>query len=123
MFLQPGDLPERLLAADPDAFLDATLDRMAGGIEKLHPAAVADYRDAFRQVSVRGAMIGDYRAADGPDAAHDAADRAGGRKIRCPVLVLWPRERLVAAGMDSGTLTATEVWRRWADDVRGFDMP
>jgi haloacetate dehalogenase len=123
LFLQPGDLPKRLLAADPDAFLDTTLNQMAGGIDKLHPAAVADYRDAFRQVSVRDAMIQDYRAAWGPDAEHDAADRAGGRKIRCPVLVLWPRQRLVAAGMESGTLTATEVWRRWADDVRGFDMP
>lgn len=123
LFLQPGDLAERLLAADPDAFLDATLNQMAGGIEKLHPAAVADYREAFRQVSVREAMIQDYRAAYGPDADHDAADRANGRKIRCPVLVLWPRQRLVAAGMESGTLTATEVWRRWADDVRGFDMP
>ena len=30
-FLQPGDLPERLLAADPDAFLDATLNQMAAG--------------------------------------------------------------------------------------------
>jgi haloacetate dehalogenase len=24
--------------------------------------------------------------------------------------------------MESGTLTATEVWRRWADNVRGFDV-
>jgi haloacetate dehalogenase len=122
LFLQPGDLAERLLAADPDAFLDATLNQMAGGIEKLHPAAVADYREAFRKVSVRDAMIKDYRAAYGPDADHDAADRASGRKIRCPLMVLWPTERLVAAGMESGTLTATDVWRRWADHVRGFDI-
>jgi haloacetate dehalogenase len=121
-FLQPGDLPERLLAADPDIFLDATLDHMAGGIENLHPAAVADYRTAFRQASVRNAIIEDYRSAYGPDADHDAVDRAAGRKISCPVMVLWPNQRLVAAGMESGTLTATEVWRRWADNVRGFDI-
>jgi haloacetate dehalogenase len=24
--------------------------------------------------------------------------------------------------MESGTLTATDVWRRWADDVRGFNI-
>lgn len=122
LFLQPGDLPARLLAADPDAFLDTTLNHMAGGIEKLHPAAVADYREAFRKASVRDAIIEDYRAAYGPDADHDAADRASGRKIPCPLLVLWPKQRLVAAGMDSGTLTATDVWRRWADDVRGLDI-
>jgi len=122
LFLQPGDLPERMLASDPDAFLDATLNQMAGGIEKLHPAAVAAYREAFRLPSVRAAMIEDYRAAFGVDAEHDDADRRAGRKIACPVMVLWADERLVAAGMESGTLTAADVWRRWADDVRGFDV-
>jgi haloacetate dehalogenase len=124
LFLQPGGLPERLLAADPDAFLDATLDQMAGGIDTLHPAALADYRQAFRKPSVRNAMIKDYQAAYGPDADHDAADRAAGRKIACPVMVLWPdQQRLVASGMQSGTLTAAEVWRRWSDQVHGVDVP
>jgi haloacetate dehalogenase len=122
LFAQPGDLPERLLASDPDAFLDATLEQMAGGIHKLHPAAVIAYRDAFRKASVRHAMIEDYRAANGPDVEHDLADRAAGRSIACPVLVLWAAERLVAKGMESGTLTAAEVWRRWADDVRGVEI-
>jgi haloacetate dehalogenase len=122
LFLQSGDLPERMLAADPDAFLEATLNQMAGGIEKLHPAAVAAYREAFREASVRQAMIEDYRSAYDTDLDHDAADRAAGRKIACPVMVLWANERLVAGGMETGTLTAVDVWRRWADDVSGFDI-
>ena len=122
LFAQPGDLPERMLAADPDAFLDATLNHMAGGIENLHPAAVAAYREAFRETSVRQAMIEDYRAAYDVDADHDAADRASGHKITCPVMVLWADEQLVASGMETGALTASDVWRRWADDVRGFDI-
>jgi haloacetate dehalogenase len=24
--------------------------------------------------------------------------------------------------METGALTASDVWRRWADDVRGFDI-
>lgn len=122
LFLQPGDLPERMLAADPDAFLEATLNQMAGGIERLHPAAVAAYREAFRDSSVRRAMIEDYRSAYESDLDHDAADRAAGRKIACPVMVLWADERLVASGMETGVLTAADVWRRWADDVSGFDI-
>lgn len=122
LFLQPGDLPERMLAADPDAFLDATLNQMAGGIEKLHTAAVAAYREAFRDTSVRRAMIEDYRSAFEADVDHDAADRAAGHKITCPVLVLWADERLVASGMETGVLTAADVWRRWADDVSGFNI-
>ncbi len=118
-FLQPSALVETLLAAGPDAFLDAALTHMAGTLDKLHPAALADYRAAFRRPSVRAAIIKDYQAADGPDAAHDAADRAAGRTLSCPVLVLWPAERLVAEGAGGGAVTAVDVWRRWAADVSG----
>ncbi len=118
-FLQPSAYVEKLLAADPDAFLDATLTHMAGTLNKLHPAALADYRAAFRRPSVRAAMVKDYQAADGADAAYDAIDRAAGRTLSCPVLVVWPEERLVAEGMGSGAITAVDVWRRWAADVSG----
>jgi hypothetical protein len=30
------------------------------------------------------------------------------------------RER--ASGMETGALTPSDVWRRWADNVRGFDI-
>ena len=119
-FLQPSGLVETLLAAGPDAFLDATLTRMAGSLDKLHPAALADYRTAFRRPSVRTAIIKDYQAADGPDVAHDAADRAAGRTLLCPVLVFWPEERLVAEGAGGGAISAVDVWRRWAADVSGI---
>jgi len=62
LFLQPGDLAERLLSSDPDAFLDETLRQMIGSLERLHRAALADYRAAFRKPSVRAAMIKDCRA-------------------------------------------------------------
>lgn len=119
LFLQPSGLPERLLAADPDAFLDAALTGAAGSLDRLHPAALADYRDAFRRPAVRAAMIADYRAAPASDLAHDAADRAEGWRIACPVLSIWADERLVATGAD----TAAEVWRRWADDVSELTVP
>ena len=122
-FLQPRDLVEKLLAADPDAFLDATLAHMAGSLDNLHPAALADYRAAFRRRSVRAAMIDDYKAADGADAVFDAADRAAGRLLSCPVLVFWGNERMVAEGARGGTLTAVDVWRRWAADVSGMTVP
>ena len=97
---------ERLLGGDPDAFLDTMLVRMAGSLDKLHPAALADYRAAFRRPEVRAAMIKDYQASDTTDLANDAADRAAGRKITCPVLVLWPEERLVADNGGADEITA-----------------
>jgi haloacetate dehalogenase len=59
-------------------------------------------------------MCEDYRAAAEEDVEHDAADRAAGRKLACPVRVLWP-ERKIAAGKP----TPVDVWRRWADEVSG----
>ncbi len=122
-FLQPGGLAEKLLAPDPDVFLDAMLTHMAGSLDRLHPAALADYRAAFRRPSVRAAIMKDYQASDRTDAAHDAADRAAGRTIACPVLVVWPEERLVAQGAENGAITAVDVWRRWADEVSGVTVP
>ncbi len=123
LFLQPADLVEKLLANDPDAFLDATLIHMAGALDTLHPAALADYRAAFRRPSVRAAMVKDYQAAYGADNDNDAADRAAGRKLSCPVHVLWPEQRLVAERSGSGPTAAVDVWRRWADDVSGALVP
>ena len=51
----------------------------------------------------------------GPDRAHDAADRAAGRRIICPMLVIW------ATGDDLPDLYGgvLRVWRPWATDLRG----
>lgn len=112
MLAQPFDLPERLLASEPDMFLDRELAKSAGAF-CLDQSAIRAYRMAFHKPSVRHAMCEDYRAAASEDAEHDAADLAAGRKLICPVLVLWP-ERPCAEGE-----TPVDVWKRWADDVRG----
>ncbi len=68
-------------------------------------------------------MIRDYQAGYDSDTENDAADRVAGRKLHCPVLVLWASERLVAEGVMSSGASAVEVWRRWADQVSGFNVP
>lgn len=88
---QPFGLPEKLLSADPQAFIDAALARMAGGLGNVEPFALDAYRRAFQDPDVRHAICEDYRAAAQEDRACDAADRAVGRKLSCPVLVLWPQ--------------------------------
>ena len=40
LFAQDSELPERLLAAAPDAFIDRALATMAGGLEKVDPVAL-----------------------------------------------------------------------------------
>ena len=63
LFAQPFDLPERLIGADPDYFLDWTLKRMVMDTSCLATEAVAEYRRCFRRPEVRHAMMEDYRAA------------------------------------------------------------
>jgi haloacetate dehalogenase len=103
----PHDLPERMIAADPDAFY------LRGGERLFAPEALDDYRRSFREPACIHAMCEDYRAGATLDVEHDEADR-GSRRIGCPTLVLWGTRGTVA-GVD-GVL---DVWRAWADDVRG----
>jgi haloacetate dehalogenase len=107
-FAQP-DKPERAILADPDAWYGGTPERM-GGAE-----AYADYRAAIHDPATVRAMLEDYRAGLGIDRAHDEADRRTGRRVACPVLVLWAlKDDLEELHGD-----VLAVWRPWAPDLRG----
>jgi haloacetate dehalogenase len=72
LLAQEADLPERLLAAAPDAVVDrafATMD--ASGDEVIEPAARAAYRAAFHDTAVQHAICEDYRAALDEDLLHE----------------------------------------------------
>ncbi|MGJ6967091.1 alpha/beta fold hydrolase [Streptosporangium sp. G11] len=99
---------ERVINADPDAWYGATAETM--GAE-----AYEDYRRAIHDPATVHAMCEDYRAGLGVDRAADDVDRRAGRRIACPVLFLW------AARDDMEDLYGDplEIWRDWADDLRG----
>jgi haloacetate dehalogenase len=62
------------------------------------------------------AMCADYRASFHLDRRHEADDRAAGRRIACPVLLV--------TGEDEAQLgDAPDVWRRWADDLTAIRVP
>jgi haloacetate dehalogenase len=108
---QPSPFPETLIGKDPDYFLDHSLGTWRGSAEAFTPEALAAYHTAFRNPEMIHATCEDYRAAITCDCAFDEADRAAGRKIRAPLLVLWGARRS-RARLD-------EVWKLWAEDVRG----
>ena len=106
---QPAPLAERLIAADVDAWY------------KLDPGAMGreNYEDVVRAVAspaVQHAMCEDYRAGLGVDRAADDADRAAGRQITSPLLVLWGSKDDLAELYDDDVLG---VWRPWASEVTG----
>ncbi len=64
-------------------------------------------------------MCEDYRAGLGVNRSHDDADRRAGRRITCPVQVLWATEDdLVELRGDVVT-----IWRGRAEDVTGHAIP
>jgi len=109
----PAPVPERLIGADPDFYIRHLLDRWVGRPDALHPQAVAAYLRQFHDPSVLAASCEDYRAGATIDRVEDAEDRRAGRKIVCPVLILWARRYL-----SSKIASPVAVWRKWADDVR-----
>jgi pimeloyl-ACP methyl ester carboxylesterase len=82
---------------------------LGGDPTRIDSDALAEYLRSFRLDSVIRASCADYRAGATTDSEDDAADRAAGKRIACPLLLLW--------GAGRGDLLP--VWRRWADDVRG----
>lgn len=114
MMAQPEPLPEKLMAGDPRFLIDLTLDKMAKGIERLNPLALADYRTAFDNPDVRHVMCEDYRAGATTDEADDLADRAAGRKIAAPVLLFWEAGRRYGGGREP-----LDIWADWAHSVEG----
>jgi haloacetate dehalogenase len=107
--VQPPDLPERLIGADPGFYLVRTLEEWCGTPGALVDAAVAEYLRCFDAATVH-ASCEDYRAGATIDLAHDAVDTT---RIRCPVLVLWS-----ADGIGS-SYDVLSIWREQADTVNG----
>ena len=105
---QPSPKPERTIGLDPDGWY--RVSRASMGAENY-----ADLRRAIHDPATVHAMCEDYRAGLGLDRAHDDADRRNGRRIACPVRVLW------AAHDDLPELygDVLAIWRTWADDVSG----
>jgi haloacetate dehalogenase len=107
--VQPPDLPERLIGADPGFYLDWTLREWCGTPGALDEAAVSEYRRCFDAATIH-AGCEDYRAGATIDLSHDRADK---KRIHCPVLVLWS-----AQGIGS-SYDVLAIWQRQADAVHG----
>src|SRR4051812_1138043 len=111
---QPYDLPEHLIGGDPAYFLHTMLARWSGGgLDVFSPEALAEYVRCFSDPATIYGSCEDYRAGATIDFENDSADY-GRRRIGCPLLVLWAER-----GGASRRGSPLEVWREWAEDVRG----
>lgn len=110
---QPSGLPEQVIGATPQLFLDHMLDTWSTVPGSFPPDIRAAYGRNFRDPATLHAICEEYRAAVTLDYQHDEADR-GNRRITCPVLVLWSADGALHHWYD-----VLALWRTWADDVHG----
>ncbi|MBZ9742826.1 MULTISPECIES: alpha/beta fold hydrolase [unclassified Mesorhizobium] len=101
-FAQP-DKPERAISAAPEQWY-------GGSPGEMGKEAYADYLEAIRNPEIVHGMIEDYRAGLSIDHLHDAEDRRSGRRIQCPMAVLWSLKDDLEALY--GDILA--IWRPWA---------
>jgi len=102
-----------MIGADPDYYLEKKIGKWSKVGGCFDREALAEYKRCFRDPATIHATCEDYRAAATIDLEHDRADREAGRKIDCPVLLVWARRYLKERGRRH-----LDVWRTWAEDVR-----
>jgi haloacetate dehalogenase len=98
--IQASPLPEHMIGLDPGFFLN----EIFGGLNKtpgaIAPEAMNEYVRAFSNPDAIHATCEDFRAAADIDLEMDKADDVAGRKIECPLHVLWGGKGTVGALWD-----------------------
>jgi haloacetate dehalogenase len=110
-FIQPYDLPETLIGANPGYYLRKKLGGWGTSLDTFAPGTLAEYERCFDAATIH-ASCEDYRAAASIDLVHDEADY--GRKVECPLLTLWGERGVMERLYD-----VEAVWREYANNVRG----
>jgi haloacetate dehalogenase len=107
-FFAQLDKPERAILADPDAWY-------GGSPAQMGREAYEDYRAAIHDPITVHTMLEDYRAGLGIDRDHDEVDRRAGRRVVCPLLVLWSLQD----DLEQLYGDVLAVWRSWASEPQG----
>lgn len=102
-FFAQKDKPERAILANP-------IEWYGGDAERMGQENYEDFISAIQDPSVVQGMLGDYRAAIHVDHIHDSEDRDNGRKLLCPLHVLWSLDD----DLEDIYGDVLQVWRPWA---------
>ena len=111
-FFQTADLPEIMIANNPEAFLRTILRSWGSRADFIDEDVFQEYLRAFKLPGTIRATLEDYRAAASVDLRHDEEDL--NTKLRCPVLAVWGARNKTMALFD-----VVEAWREKANLVEG----
>jgi haloacetate dehalogenase len=109
--IRPFPYPETMINANPELYLRQSTTR---GASPFSDEAWAEYLRCIRDPATVHGICEDYRASAGIDLEHERLDLAAGRKIACPMLVLWGADGVIGKCFDP-----LAEWAALALDVRG----
>ena len=104
--IQPAPLPETLITENLHFYLRNKLGGWgSGGTAIFDVRALAEYERCFTPASIH-AMCEDYRASASIDLEHDRIDVQAGKRLECPLHVLWGER-----GVVNKLFTPVEDWQ------------
>lgn len=114
-FAQPHPFPEELINAAPAVWFHAHTSREPKPPNFFREEALEDYLSAAHDPEMIAGMCEDYRAAATIDLDHDRISRSQGRRVECPLQVLWG-----AKGRIGGWYDPVALWQDYcAGSVTG----
>lgn len=100
--IQAAPLPEGLMVAGARGWIEGTMGGRYGvGMEAFRAECVESYVGQVGDRETAHGMCEDYRAGAGIDLEEAREDVRRGRKVGCPLRVLWGRKGVVGAQFDA----------------------
>ena len=116
--IQPAPLPERLIEADPAAYVRDVLGRRSAGLAPFDPRALAEYVRCLELPGTAHGLCEDYRASATIDLVHDQLDIDKKNFLQQPLLVLWGEQ-----GVVNQCFEPLKEWSKLAVNVQGHALP
>jgi haloacetate dehalogenase len=119
--IQPYPFPEILILAEPQTYLKKKIGYGVAGLTPFTDEAYEAYLSYVSDEATVHGMCEDYRAAATIDLTHDKQDRATGKRIKCPLHVLWGEQ-----GVIHKCFTPLKDWRNYVDaqyTITGYATP
>ncbi len=105
-FYAQHNKPEQAILADPISWYGGSIEAM--GVENY-----MDFLNAIKDSETVKGMLGDYRAGLQVDYKHDLHDRSIGKKLQCPVHLIWSERDDLPELYDN----LIQIWQPWSEHI------
>ncbi len=116
--IRPEPLPETLITANPENYLRSVMSGRSNNMEIFSAEALAEYLRCIKLPETATGICEDYRASATIDLEHDQCDIDSGKKLDCPLLILWGQN-----GIIDECFSPLSEWEKVANNISGNAVP